>query len=177
MARRVLVAGIGNIFLGDDAFGVEVAQRLARQELPPGVQVTDFGIRSFDLAYALMGDLDSVILVDATRRGGEPGTLYLIEPDLSELDAEPAQEGFDSHTMNPTAVFRLVKTMGGDITARVLLVACEPATFGDEGQGKMGLSEPVQAAVEEAVRMVQSLLTEALAPPADSASNATMRCV
>jgi hydrogenase maturation protease len=172
MASRVLVAGIGNIFMGDDAFGVEVAQRLAARNPPEGTQVTDFGIRSFDLAYALMGDFETVILLDSTHRDGKPGTLYTIEPDLSELNSkQPQEEGFDSHTMDPMAVFRLVKTMGGELTARILLVGCEPETFGPENEGQMGLSQPVQAAVTEAVGVVESLLDGMLPRNVDSASN------
>ncbi len=173
MPARVLVAGIGNIFLGDDAFGVEVVRNLDTRKQPEGVQIKDFGIRSFDLAYALMEDLESVILVDCTQRGGTPGTLYTIEPDLGELHAaERSEECFDSHTMDPVKVFRLVKTMGGELKARILLVGCEPETFGPENEGQMGLSAPVQAAVPEAVKMVESLLTRVLAQTADSASKA-----
>lgn len=156
---RVLVAGIGNIFLGDDAFGVEVTQRLLARQQPTGVKVIDYGIRSFDLAYALMGEFTTVIMIDATRRGNPPGTLYTIEPDLQELNAlESSQEGFDSHTMNPMQVFRLVKTMGGELKARILLVGCEPETFGPENEGQMGLSTAVQAAVSGAVEMVEKLI-------------------
>ncbi|MEO5717173.1 MAG: hydrogenase maturation protease, partial [Chthoniobacterales bacterium] len=89
--RKILVAGIGNIFFGDDAFGCEVASQLARRPLPEGVRVTDFGIKSYDLAYAIMDDYDAVILVDATSQGAEPGTLYLIEPDIKKLDDLPEE--------------------------------------------------------------------------------------
>src|SRR5581483_4795557 len=102
---KILVAGIGNIFLGDDAFGVEVARRISSQQMPDAVTVADFGIRSYDLAYTLMEDWDHVILVDAVPRGGQPGTVYVIEPDLDDL-GEP---DLDAHTMNPVSVLRVVQ--------------------------------------------------------------------
>src|ERR1700751_5503229 len=102
MSDKVLVAGIGNIFLGDDAFGVEVINRLAQRSLPGNVCVADFGIRSFDLAYALMEEWDFVILVDALPQGGEPGTLYKFEPELPQSGELPPE--LDAHTMNPVTV-------------------------------------------------------------------------
>lgn len=153
----ILIAGIGNIFLGDDAFGVEVAQRLAGRKLPERVKVIDFGIRGFDLAYALLDGADMTILVDACPRGGEPGTLYVIEPDLNSIDAPgPEQVAADAHSMNPMNVIRLAKSMGGELK-RILVVGCEPATLGPE-EGQMGLSEPVAAMVEEAARRIESLV-------------------
>jgi hydrogenase maturation protease len=153
----ILVAGIGNIFLGDDAFGVEVAQRLSRRELPDGVRVADYGIRGFDLAYALADDPDHVILVDAYRRGKAPGTLYVVEPDLAELDqADPEPSIVDAHTMHPLGVLRLARSMGAPLR-HVLLVGCEPATLGPE-EGHMGLSEPVEAALDQAVSVIESLV-------------------
>jgi hydrogenase maturation protease len=153
---NVLVAGIGNIFQGDDAFGVEVAQRLARRVLPDGVRVVDFGIRGYDLAYAVMEERDCTILVDAVARGEAPGTLFIIEPDLSALD-EPAD--VSAHAMNPLNVFRLVKSMGGS-WSRVLLLGCEPHDLGSEEEGKMGLSPAVAAAVDEAVVMAETLIRD-----------------
>ena len=156
MARpRILIAGIGNIFLGDDAFGVEVAQRLVGRAWPEGVSVVDYGIRGFDLAYAMMADIDITILVDAAPRGEPPGTLFVLEPDLAELNAAPEME-IETHAMNPVAVLRLVSALGGQ-PRRVLVVGCEPASFGPD-EGQMGLSEPVQAAVAEAVTMVAALV-------------------
>jgi hydrogenase maturation protease len=158
---HILIAGIGNIFLGDDGFGSEVARQLARRRLPDEVRVVDFGIRGFDLAYALLDGYEVTIFVDATPRGGEPGTLYTIEPDLSELvktDAPPAI--VETHGMNPMKVLAMVKAMGGEFK-RILLVGCEPETLGPE-EGLMGLSEPVEAAVDEAVRLVESLVAEIL---------------
>ena len=155
----VLIAGIGNIFLGDDAFGVEVARRLTNRKLPDRVKVVDFGIRGFDLAYALLDRFDVTILVDACPRGGAPGTLYVIEPDLNvsaEDTAEAAQTTVDAHSMNPMNVIRMAKSMGGDLK-RILLVGCEPLTLGPE-EGAMGLSEPVAAMVEEAANRIESLV-------------------
>jgi len=158
---RILIAGIGNIFLGDDAFGSEVARRLAVRELPDEVRVVDFGIRGFDLTYALLDGYEVTILVDATPRGEAPGTLYTIEPDLNELDNLDA-EGMlvETHGMNPMKVLSMVKSMGGEFK-RIFLVGCEPAPLQSE-DGHMGLSEPVQAAVDEAVKVVESLVREIL---------------
>jgi hydrogenase maturation protease len=155
----ILVAGVGNIFLGDDAFGSEVARRLVGRMPPDEVRVADFGVRGFDLACALMDGYEVTVLVDATLRGGAPGTLYVIEPDLSELDASNSQEMMiDTHGMNPMRALGLVKAMGGEFK-RILLVGCEPATL-DADEERMGLSEPVRAAVDEAVDLVESLVSE-----------------
>jgi hydrogenase maturation protease len=155
--QRILIAGIGNIFLGDDGFGCEVLRRLSERTLPSSVRVVDFGIRGFDLAYALLDGYDVTVFVDATPRGGTPGTLYTIEPDLKELDnLEPQAMMVETHGMNPMKVLAMVKAMGGEFK-RILLVGCEPQTFGPE-EGQMGLSEPVEAAVDEAVNIVESLV-------------------
>lgn len=159
--QRILIAGIGNIFLGDDGFGCEVLRRLSERTLPSSVRVVDFGIRGFDLAYALMDGYDVTVFVDATPRGGTPGTLYTIEPDLNELDnLEPQAMMVETHGMNPMKVLGMVKAMGGEFK-RILLVGCEPQTFGPE-EGQMGLSEPVEAAVAEAVNIVESLVGKIL---------------
>ncbi len=153
----ILVAGIGNIFLGDDAFGVEVVRRLATRKLPADVRVTDFGIRGFDLAYALQDGYETTILVDACPRGGTPGTLFVIEPDVKALDdPEAPQAVVEAHAMNPVSVLRMARAMNIEVR-NVLLVGCEPATLGGE-QGEMGLSAPVQRAVEDAVTLVESLI-------------------
>ena len=158
---RILIAGIGNIFLGDDAFGVEVVRRLSGSELPGCVKVADFGIRGLDLAYALQDGYDLTILVDACPRGQPPGTVYLLEPDLNRLDAPANQDGFvDGHSMNPVAVLQMAKGMNAQLK-RILLVGCEPATLGGE-EGQMGLSEPVHAALEEAVAVIRSLVSKTL---------------
>ncbi|MGH9744657.1 MAG: hydrogenase maturation protease [Candidatus Acidiferrales bacterium] len=153
----ILVACIGNIFLGDDGFGVEVAKILAGRKLPERVKVIDFGIRGVDLAYALLNGCDVTILVDACPRGGEPGTLYVIEPDLNSLDSlQAGQLVLDAHSMNPMNVIRMAKSMGGDLK-RILLVGCEPETLGPE-EGQMGLSDSVTASVELAARKIESLV-------------------
>ena len=158
---RILIACIGNIFLGDDGFGCEVARRLAARKLPGEVRLVDFGIRGFDLAYALLDGYEVTIFVDATPRGGEPGTLYTIEPDFSELNELDAQAMLvEPHGMNPLKVLGMVKSMGGTFR-RILLVGCEPETLGGE-EGQMGLSATVEAAVGEAVKMVESLVQEIL---------------
>ena len=155
--HTILVAGIGNIFLGDDAFGVEVAQRLAGRPMPEGVSVRDFGIRGLDLTYALMEDYDAIVLVDAAPHGEKPGTLYVIEPHITDNGSESESDPLiDTHGMNPMKVLRMVKAMGGK-PKRLLLVGCEPATLGPE-EGAIGLSEPVQAAVDEAIVLVESLI-------------------
>jgi hydrogenase maturation protease len=156
---RILVAGIGNIFLGDDGFGVEAVRRLATRELPTGVRVADFGIRGFDLAYALQDGYETTILVDAYPHGQTPGTVSLVEPDLSKFD-EVGQGVVETHGMNPLNVLRMAAAMNGGLQ-KVLLVGCEPVTFGGE-EGQMGLSEPVQTAVEEAVEMVTSVVEKIL---------------
>jgi hydrogenase maturation protease len=156
-ARTILVAGIGNIFLGDDGFGVEVAQRLADRPMGEGVRVADYGIRGYDLAYALADDPDHTVLVDACPRGQPPGTVYLIEPDLEALDQDESQPiVYDAHTMTAVSVLRLARSMGAPLR-RVLVVGCEPATLGPE-EGQLGLSPVVQAAVDQAVTLIESLV-------------------
>jgi hydrogenase maturation protease len=161
---RILIAGIGNIFLGDDAFGVEVARRLSAREWPQNVRVTDFGIRGYDLAYALLDGYDTTILIDACPRGEPAGTLYVIEPDLNDFNLngsgspEEQQVAVEAHSMNPLNVLRLATSMGGRLK-RVLLVGCEPATLGPE-EGQMGLSATVEVVVDEAVKLVESLVSK-----------------
>jgi len=158
---EVLIACIGNIFLGDDGFGTEVARELAGRSLPPGVVVKDFGIRGFDLTYALLDPYRLIILVDACQRGGRPGTLYLLEPDPIGADAASgAPPRLDTHAMNPMAVLRVVHSLGGS-PARILIVGCEPADIGtDEADGKLGLSEPVQAAAGDAIALIERTIAK-----------------
>jgi hydrogenase maturation protease len=162
----ILVAGIGNIFLGDDAFGVEVVRRMANLQLPQSVRVVDFGIRGFDLAYALQDGYETTILVDACPRGEVPGTLYVVEPDLKALDApdikagEAPQAVIEAHTMNPVSVLSTARAMNIELK-NILLVGCEPETLGGE-EGQMGLSAPVEAAVDAAVNLVKSLIDKVL---------------
>jgi hydrogenase maturation protease len=158
MSKRILVAGIGNVFLGDDGFGVEVVKRVAGRELPEGVEVVDFGIRGMDLAYALQEEYELVVFVDATPRGQEPGTVYLIEPEIEE-DGEVS---LDTHGMDPVKVIKLSRALGARPT-RTLVVGCEPQVVvsgEDYDDLLMELSEPVRAAVGEAVRLVESLVEE-----------------
>lgn len=160
MLKDILVAGIGNIFLGDDAFGVEVVKRLSEHTFPHGVRVVDFGIRGYDLAYALLDGPDLTILVDACPRGEAPGTVYVMDLEGTGDQDRNDLQAADAHSMNPVNVLRLAETLGGTLK-RVLLVGCEPATFGPEG-GQMGLSDPVARAVEVAAKQVESLVTEFL---------------
>jgi len=152
---RILIAGIGNIFLGDDAFGIEVAKRLAVRPLPRGVSVVDFGIRGIDLTYALLEDYNRIILVDAVQRGGKPGTLYTIEPLLE--NAGPLQ----THEMAPAKALAAAKAMGAALT-NVIIVGCEPESFGSDDEPQMGLSAPVAAAVDEAVALIEAMASEGL---------------
>ena len=148
---RILIAGIGNIFLGDDGFGVEVAQQLSKSTLPATVRVADFGIRGLDLAYALQDGYETTILIDAFPHGQTPGTVSVVEPDLSDPAASLSEGNFiEPHAMNPMNVLRMATAMHVKLK-RILLVGCEPATLGGE-EGKMGLSAPVEAAVREAVK-------------------------
>jgi hydrogenase maturation protease len=167
----ILVACIGNIFLGDDGFGVEVARQLSSRPLPPHVVVKDFGVRGFDLAYALLDHKGLAILVDACPRGGEPGTVYLIEPEPDGLGgiigAGEAIGLPETHSMNPMRVLAMVRAMreseresAADSPNRILLVGCEPQDFGPENEGRMGLSDPVHEAVQEAVTMIERVIHE-----------------
>lgn len=146
----ILIAGIGNIFLGDDGFGSEAARRIASRMDSPRVRVVDFGIRGLDFAYALMDGGDATIIVDAVQRGAEPGTIYVIEPDLDAIDdAEPA---IDAHTMDPMRVLAFARSMGAELR-NVTVVGCEPETL--DG---LGLSPTVAAAVENAVAVVNDMV-------------------
>jgi hydrogenase maturation protease len=167
MKPRVLVAGIGNIFLGDDAFGVEVARELQHRPRPANVRVADFGIRGLDLMYALLDGYEGAIFVDATARGGEPGTLYVIEPEL-ELDA-PGQEdhselSMEGHNLDPVRVLRLAAAMGSRVR-QLFVVGCEPSPMSDFEEMAAGLSQPVRNAVGAAVPLVESLVNRLLAAP------------
>ncbi len=171
MTGRTLIACLGNIFLGDDGFGVEVAKRLAGQQLPEGVRVTDYGIRGMHLAFDLAAGFDTTILVDAVQRGEEPGTVYVIEPEPVPQSPGGAVTGdgaggagaggplagmslFDAHGMQPDVVMDMAGRLGAD-AGRVLVVGCEAASLA-EG---IGLSPQVSAAVDEAVRVVVRLVT------------------
>lgn len=154
---RTLVAGIGNIFIGDDGFGVEVVRRLGERPPRSDVTVADFGIRGLDLTYALL-DYERVILVDATARGGAPGTLYVIDPDLESL-AKNATMIEGGHGVVPTRALSMAKSMGARL-GFIRVVGCEPAELPDEEEIAVGLSPPVAGAVESAVALIEQLLDE-----------------
>jgi hydrogenase maturation protease len=166
-APRILIGGIGNIFLGDDAFGVEVVKRLARRPMPPGVHVKDFGIRGIDLTYELLEDYDRVILVDAMQRGEKPGTVYVMEPNLKTPECSPILEALDTqlveslqtHDMSPIRVLAAARAMGAQLR-NILIVGCEPESFGSEEEPRMVLSQAVAVAVDEAVAVIDALLAE-----------------
>lgn len=164
--QRILVAGIGNIFLGDDAFGVEVIRRLSQNPFPATVRLADFGIRGLDLAYALADGYEAVILVDAIPRQSTPGTLCVIEPDLQKLPRSAPT--LDAHSLEPVKVLAFARSMGANLK-RIVVVGCEPASLCEEEGGGLGLSTPVEAAVGEAAIMirdlVEKLLRELPAPP------------
>ena len=153
---NILVACIGNIFQGDDAFGCEVAKVLMQKPPSENVRVRDFGIRGLDLTYELMNAPELTILVDTVARGGEAGTLYTLEPDLNAEEFEASAGNVDGHAMDPVQVLRTAKAMGGHLQ-RVLVVGCEPADLGGE-EGRMGLTPPVAAAVQHAADMVEALI-------------------
>ena len=145
-----LVAGVGNVFFGDDGFGVEVARRLRAERLPRGVEVEDYGIRGLHLAYRLLDPPGLVVIVDVVRRGGPPGTLYVLEP---EVDLEPACDVAEAHAVDVASVLASVRALGGALPP-VRLVGCEPGGFAE----RMGLGPDVAAAVPEAVRIVRELV-------------------
>ena len=158
---RILVACVGNIFFGDDAFGVEVARQLSQHPFPKGVSVVDFGIRGLDLSYALLDDYSFVILVDAVQRGGQPGTLYLIEPAVAGTADSGSGLLTEGHSMDPARVLRLASTLGGRVPP-VLMVGCEPASTDNAEDMQDGLSDPVRAAVGEAASLIRSLIDRIL---------------
>jgi hydrogenase maturation protease len=152
--RSALVAGVGNVFLGDDGFGVAVARRMLGEGAPAGATVLDAGIRGLDLAFRLLEPVDLLVVADAVRRGGAPGTVYLIEPEMEGLDELARGDG---HAMDLPSVFAMVRALGGTMP-RVRIVGCEPATI-DE---RMELSPPVDGAVGEAVTLIRELLEREL---------------
>jgi hydrogenase maturation protease len=157
MKPRVLVAGIGNIFLGDDGFGVEVIRQMSARERPDGVRVVDFGIRSYDLAFALTEGYDAVILADAVPRGEPPGTIYLMEIGAGELPKlEP--ETLDPHSLNPMSVLQMARAMGC-VSGKLFVVGCEPAVLETE-DGLIQLSAAVKAAVPQAIMMIEELISD-----------------
>jgi hydrogenase maturation protease len=155
--KQILVAGIGNAWLGDDGFGGEVVKRLEARDLPSGVTVADFGIGGLDLAYEVMRGYDGLVLVDVSRQGGEPGTLYVMEPDEQDI-AAGIEDGelLDPHGMDPQTVLRFVRAVGG-WPGKVVVIACEPAQVEEMG---IGLSAGVSAAVDHAAELVATTIEE-----------------
>jgi hydrogenase maturation protease len=155
--HRILIAGIGNIFFGDDGFGVEVVRRLMPRSWPKGVRVVDFGIRGLDLAYELLENYDAVILVDAMPHGSQPGTLYLLEPELDDAGQSiPGEAMLDPHSLDPWKVLQMTKSLGGELR-RLYVVGCEPHPPNMDDL-EMELSVPVRAAVDEAALVIESLV-------------------
>jgi hydrogenase maturation protease len=158
VTKGVLVAGIGNIFLSDDGFGCEVARRLTTRTLPEHVTVTDYGIRGMHLAYELLDGYDGLVIVDALPRNGSPGDVVVLEVGEDDLGSGD----FDAHGMEPTAVLASLGSLGGTLPP-TYVVGCEPADVGDG----IGLTPPVEAAVDHAVSVVVGLVTHELAPPTE----------
>ena len=154
---RILVAGVGNAWLRDDGFGGAVARRLAERHMPAGVAVMDAGTGGLDLAYEVMRGYDALVIVDVSRQGGAPGTLYVMEADEASVDGTIEDgEAINPHGMDPQTVLRFVKSIGA-WPGRVMVIACEPADVTELG---FGLSEVVQAAVERAVELVDETIEE-----------------
>jgi len=163
VSSRILVAGVGNIFCRDDGFGTAVAQKLAAERLPSGVELRDYGIRGVHLAYQLLDRYNLVVLIDAVERGGPPGTIYLIEPELNAAEtADPPRVVVDAHHLAPDAVLALVPLLGGTL-GHVLLVGCEPQSIGPG----VGLSPTVERAVERAAGLVEDIVWTAATAPAE----------
>jgi hydrogenase maturation protease len=156
---KILVAGIGNIFLGDDAFGSEVARRLMDERLPSEVRVIDFGIRTYDLAFAIMDGYEVTILVDITAQGQAPGTVYLIHPDLTQLDQLDANLA-DAHSMNPARALQMLRRFGSS-PDKLYLIGCEPAILEVE-DGQLGMSEAVEKSVPQAIEWIKTLVNDLL---------------
>jgi hydrogenase maturation protease len=162
-APRILIAGIGNVFLGDDGFGVAVVEQLSHFALPQGAVLMDAGIRGLDLTYALLSDYDAAILIDAVRRGYSPGSICVLDPEV-EADPEPEDVSnpaglLDAHAMDPLKVLAFVRQSGSKLRA-MRVVGCEPLTMGSDDDPAFGLSAPVRAAVNEAAQQVYALVAE-----------------
>jgi hydrogenase maturation protease len=151
--KCILVAGVGNIFEGDDAFGVEVVQSLSARTLPAEVELVDFGICGVDLAYALTGGYEMVVLVDCAQRGHAPGTISVVEPKEEHF---PQNTAAMTHNLDPATI---LKSLAGqeDLCGRIILVLCEPQSLGGD-EGAIGLSETVAAAIRPAADVVKRLV-------------------
>jgi hydrogenase maturation protease len=155
--KRVMIAGVGNMFMKDDGFGGAVIKKILHKKFPEGVEVKDFGTGGLKLAYDLMKGYDGLILLDASARGEKPGTLYMIEPKEEDINPDLEQGGpIDPHGADPVTVLRFVKSIGA-WPAKVMIVACEPETVDDF---EIGLSESVNAAVDKAAEMVDEIVKE-----------------
>jgi hydrogenase maturation protease len=157
MNQKLLVAGIGNLFFGDDGFGIEVVRRLRQRNWPASICIDDFGIRGFDLALALTSGWESAILIDSALHGRAPGALSWIKPDWPSANANVSS--FNAHTLHPAAVFSLVQHLGGT-TTEVIILGCEPAQTG-EADG-IGLSAAVENAVNPAVALIEEQIRASL---------------
>jgi hydrogenase maturation protease len=160
---KILIAGVGNIFLGDDAFGVEVIRRLRGHSFPEGVRVADFGIRGLDLAYTILDGCGTVILVDAVSLGAPPGTLYTIEPedDRDQLSHDETATLVNAHGMDPASVLRLVRQLGA-ADAPIYVVGCEPTPLDPAHEMPLDLSAAVAASLDGAVKMIEELVERLL---------------
>jgi hydrogenase maturation protease len=155
--KRVMIAGVGNMFLKDDGFGSAVVKKMLDKKFPEGVEVKDFGTGGLKLAYDLMKGYDGLILLDASSRGEKPGTLYVIKPDENDISPDLEQGGpIDPHGADPVTVLRFVKSIGS-WPAKVLIVACEPENVEDY---EIGLSQSVSAAIDKAIEMVEDIIKE-----------------
>ncbi len=154
--RSILVAGVGNAWLHDDGFGGEVARRLEQRELPPGVTVMDAGTGGLDLAYEVMRGYDALVILDVSKQGGEPGTLYVIEPDRNVAASTP-----DAHRMDIQNVFGYLRMLAGEAPP-ITIVGCEPESV----EPGMGLSTAVANSVDAAAQLVRRLIDHQLAAPA-----------
>jgi hydrogenase maturation protease len=157
MEKQILVAGVGNAWLQDDAFGGECARRLEARGVPSGVTVMDFGTGGLDLAYELMRGYDALVLLDASRQGGEPGTLYVLEPSMEEL-AGPIEDGdvINPHGMDPQTVLRFVAAIGG-FSGRVVVIGCEPGEVDEVG---VSMTPAIEGAIDRALEVVAETLEE-----------------
>jgi hydrogenase maturation protease len=155
--RKILVAGIGNAWMGDDGFGAEVVKRLGEVELPRGVAVMDFGTGGLNLAYEVMRGYDALLILDISEQGGTPGTLYVIEADVDSVEAG-IEDGdtLNPHGMDPKTMLRFVKSIGA-WPGKVVVIACEPQTVAEIG---FQLSESVAGALEPAVKLVLDTIAE-----------------
>ena len=165
--KQILIAGIGNTWQRDDGFGSEVARRLEGRDLPDGVAVIDFGTGGLDLAYQVMYGYDALLMIDISRQGGAPGTLYVMEVDEDEVPSHVEDgDALNPHGMDPETVLRFIK-ITGSWPGKVVIVACEPQTIEEMG---MGLSPVVEEAVERAVKLVLETAAELLTDEAYASS-------